>query len=134
MNIHSMEGQFSGVTGSGGIATTGNLSSGGTGLNMFQNPVAVASSCSRPLLSVQKQIPFDELRMLPQWNLNLTLGKKFFVTERVNLDFSVESFNLFNVVNFAAPSLSLNSLSNFGVFTTQVNQPRRFLLGLQVNF
>ena len=133
-NIHNLEGQFSGVSGSGGIATAGNLSAGGTGLNMFQNPVAVARSCSRPLLSVQKQIPFDELRMLPVWNFNLTVGKKIFMTERFNLDLSVESFNLFNVVNFAAPSLNLNSLSNFGVFTTQWNTPRRFLLGLQLNF
>ena len=133
-NIHSLEGQYSGVVGSSGIATTGNLSSGGTGLNLFANPVAVAESCSRPQLSVEKQIPFDELRMLPEWNLNLTLGKKFAISERMKLDVSVESFNLFNVVNFAAPSLSLNSLSNFGVFTTQLNMPRRFLLGAELTF
>jgi len=133
-NIHSLEGQFSGVTGSGGVATSGNVATGGTGLNMFQNPVAVAASCSRPLLSVQTKIPFDELRMLPIWNLNLTVGKKIAITERVNLDISVESFDLFNLVNFQAPTLSLNSLSNFGVFTTQLNTPRRFLMGAQLNF
>jgi hypothetical protein len=37
-------------------------------------------------------------------------------------------------VNFAAPSLSLNSPTNFGVFTTQFNQAWRFLLGLKFQF
>jgi hypothetical protein len=134
MNIHELESKHQNVVGSGGIATSGNTSAGGTGLNLFSNPVAVANSCSRPLLSVQTHIPFDELRALSTWNLALTVGKKVAISERVRLDISVESFNLFNLVNFSNPSLNLNSLSNFGVLTSQSNTPRRFLLGAVLEF
>jgi hypothetical protein len=122
------------VAGSSGIATSGNASSGGSGLNLFANPVAVYQSCSRPLLSVQGRIPYDQLRMPATWNFDFSLGKNFAVTERYHLIFSAEMLNVFNLVNFAAPSLSLNSPTNFGVFTTQFNQPRRFLLGLKFQF
>lgn len=129
INIHNLEGLYQGVVGSDGIATAG-----GTGLNLFKNPVAVADSCSRPLLSVEDRIPYDELRSLSAWNVSLTVGKKIAISERMRLNISVESFNLFNVVNFVNPSLNLNSLSNFGVFTTQANAPRRFLLGAELDF
>jgi hypothetical protein len=101
---------------------------------LFANPVAVYQSCSRPLLSVQSRIPYDQLRMPATWNFDFSLGKNFAVTERYHLIFSAEMLNVFNLVNFAAPSLSLNSPTNFGVFTTQLNQPRRFLLGLKFQF
>jgi hypothetical protein len=132
--LGSLYGQNYGVAGSSGIATSGNASSGGSGLNLFANPVAVYQSCSRPLLSVQSRIPYDQLRMPATWNFDFSLGKNFAVTERYHLIFSAEMLNVFNLVNFAAPSLSLNSPTNFGVFTTQFNQPRRFLLGLKFQF
>src|SRR5207244_5280002 len=53
-----------------------------TGLNLFADPAAVYNSCSRPLLSVNKRIPFDELHALPQWNVDLSLGKDVRITER----------------------------------------------------
>lgn len=37
-------------------------------------------------------------------------------------------------MNFMAPSLSLNSPTNFRVFTTAANLPRRVLLGLKFQF
>ncbi len=132
--IHGLEGQNYNITGSGGIATAGNSSAGGTGLNMFANPVAVAGECSRPLLSVNSQIPFDELRLLPRWNLDFSLGKKIALTERLHLELSAEALDVFNLVSFAAPSLNLNSLTNFGVFTSQGNTPRRLLLGAKLTF
>ncbi len=132
--LGSLYGQNYGVVGSSGIATSGNTSSGGSGLNLFANPVAVYQSCSRPLLSVQGRIPYDQLRMRAIWNFDFSLGKNFAVTERYHVVFSAEMLNVFNLVNFAAPSLSLNSPTNFGVFTTQANQPRRFLLGLKFQF
>jgi len=134
LTLHGLEGENFNVVGSSGIATSGNASSKGTGLNMFANPVSVAQSCSRPLLSVNGQIPFDQLRLLPRWNLDFTLGKRVSITERMRLDFSLEALNMFNVVNFSAPSLNLNSLTNFGVYTSQGNTPRRLLLGAKFEF
>jgi hypothetical protein len=68
------------------------------------------------------------------WNFDFSLEKNFAVTERYHLIFPAEMLNVFNLVNFAAPSLSLNSPTNFGVFTTQFNQAWRFLLGLKFQF
>jgi hypothetical protein len=127
--IHGLEGQNYNVAGSNGVATAG-----GSAPNMFANPAAVVGECSRPLLSVNNQIPFDELRLLPRWNLDFSLGKKMAITERVHLELSAEALDIFNVVNFAAPSLNLNSLSNFGVYTSQGNTPRRLLLGAKLVF
>jgi hypothetical protein len=68
------------------------------------------------------------------WNFDFSLGKDFMFAERYHVVFSAEMLNVFNLVNFLAPSLSLNSPTNFGVFTTQANLPRRFLLGLKFQF
>ena len=132
--LHGLEGENFGVVGSGGVSTSGNSATGGSGANIFSNPVAVFASCSRPLISVISQIPFDQLRALPRWNFDFSLGKTFSITERFKLDFSGEFLNVFNNVVFGNPSLSLNSASNFGVFSSQANSPRRVLLGLKLKF
>lgn len=130
-NLLGSEGIHSGVTGSEGI---GNPSVGGTGVNLFGNPAAIYDSCSRPLLSEQTQIPFDELRAPSTWDLDYTLGKNIAITERYQLQFSAEMLNIFNLVQFANPSLNLNSPTNFGEFTSQSNEPRRILLALKFSF
>ncbi len=133
-NLLGLEGTNGGVAGANNIGTSGNPATGGSGLNLFANPAGVFNSCSRPLLSVNGQIPFDELRAIPRWNIDLTVAKQVRVTERQRLEFSAQFLNLFNVVNFNNPSLNLNSPTNFGVFTSQANNPRRVLLGLKYLF
>jgi hypothetical protein len=128
-SLNGIEAQHSGVVGSSGIATTGN-----TGLNIFANPVAVYQSCSRPLLSVNNRIPSDQVRALSRWNVDFSLGKNIPINERVKLNVSAEFLNMFNLVNFANPTLSLNSASSFGVFSRQGNNPRQILLGLKLRF
>jgi hypothetical protein len=132
--LHGFEGEHSGVNGANGIGTTGNVATGGSGLNLFANPSATFSSCSRPLLSATTQIAFDQLRALPRWNTDFSLLKRFSIAERQRLELSAEFLNIFNVVNFSNPSLNLNSPTNFGVFTSQANNPRRVLLGLKYSF
>lgn len=133
-DLRSAEGLHSGVAGSGGIGTTGNPATGGTGLNLFGSPQAVYGTCSRPLLSQTTQIPFDELRALPRWNTDFSVRKSVKITERQRIEASADFLNLFNLVNFNNPSLNLNSPTNFGVFTSQANNPRRILLGLKYAF
>lgn len=133
-NLTSLEGRNGGVTGSNNIGTVGNPATGGSGQNLFADPASVFNSCSRPLLSTTNQIPFDQLRALPRWNVDLSLGKSVRITERQRVDLSAEFLNMFNVVNFNNPSLNLNSPTNFGVFTSQANNPRRILLGLKYAF
>jgi hypothetical protein len=127
-NLQDLVGVHSGVPGSGGIGV------GASGLNMFANPAAVYNSCSRPLLSVNDRIPFDQLHAFPRWNTDLSIGKNFPLSERMRLNFNAEFLNLFNVVFFNNPTLNLNNKANFGVLNSQANQARRVLLGLKFIF
>ncbi|HEU5453625.1 MAG TPA: hypothetical protein VFU76_16625, partial [Terriglobales bacterium] len=128
-DLLGLESEHHNVAGSSGIGT-----SGAAHLNLFADPAAVYNSCSRPLLSVDNRIPFDQLRALPQWNTDLSLLKNIPITEQVKFSFSAEFLNLFNHVAFANPTLNLNSKSTFGALTRQSNLPRRVLLGAKITF
>jgi hypothetical protein len=119
-------GVHNGVTGSGGVGTSGNPGAGGTGLNLFSNPEAAFKSFRRILLSQDgRQGRAMAFRGPWFWNLDFRLAKSTRITERVGLELSADFFNVFNHVNLANPSLSLNSPANFGVFTTQLVPPNR---------
>jgi hypothetical protein len=72
-------------------------------------------------------------------NADLSLFRTFRMTERFNLQFRAESFNLSNTPHFANPNGNANS-SNFGKITaTQsaadaVGRSREFRLGLRLGF
>ncbi len=66
--------------------------------------------------------------------MDLALSRKFRFTERWSTTFSAQLFNAFNVVQFADPSVSLQSPQTFGVLTAQLNAPRIMQLGLHVDF
>src|SRR5262249_19332286 len=134
-------GVHSGVTGSGGVGTAGNPAGGGSGLNLFGNPEAAFKSFRRILLSQDgRQGRAVYFRGPGFWNLDLRLGKQTRITERVRFEISADFFNVFNHVNLAAPSLSLNSPANFGVFTSQVIPSNRtegsrwIQLGARISF
>ncbi|HKR30372.1 MAG TPA: carboxypeptidase-like regulatory domain-containing protein [Terriglobales bacterium] len=127
----------SGVTGdtATNIATSGNPAKGGTGLNLFANPVAVFQSYAPILLSQATNGNFSgNLRGMARWNLDLDIARKLQWTERVSSTLSLQMFNVFNHVQFNDPSLSLQSPQTFGVLSTQLNQPRVLELGLHIDF
>lgn len=66
-------------------------------------------------------------------NWDLSLGKSTPITERVNLQFRAESFNLANRVMFSAPG-NVFGTSQFGVVSAQRNQPRLIQLSGRLNF
>ena len=66
-------------------------------------------------------------------NFDFSLFKKTSFTERVNLEFRTEFFNLFNHPQFGPPNGTQTS-SNFGVVTNTVNLPRLIQFGLKLNF
>lgn len=114
-------GIHTGVAGSGGKGTAGNPATRGSGLNLFANPEAAFDSFRRILLSEDgRQGRATYFRGPGFWNLDFRVGKQTRITERLRFDLSADFFNVFNNVNLAAPSLSLNNPANFGVFTTQV--------------
>jgi hypothetical protein len=127
----------SGITGdtATNIATSDNPAKGGTGLNLFANPVAVYQSYGPILLTQVTNGNFGgNLRGMARWNLDLDIARKLQWTERVSSTLSLQMFNVFNHVQFNDPTLSLQSPQTFGVLSTQLNQPRVLELGLHIDF
>ena len=69
-------------------------------------------------------------------NFNFSLLKKTALTERFNLEFRTEIFNLFNRVQFGLPNTVVTTAANptTGFVTAQVNQPRLVQLALRLAF
>ena len=69
-------------------------------------------------------------------NFDFSLLKKIPITERFNLEFRGEVFNVMNRVQFALPNTQITTAANpqTGWITRQINQPRLFQLALRVAF
>jgi len=69
-------------------------------------------------------------------NFNFSLLKKTSITERFNLEFRGEIFNLFNRVQFGLPNTGVTTAANptTGYITRQINQPRLIQLALRLIF
>jgi len=127
-------GVHAGVTGSSGVATTGNAASHGSGLNLFSNPAAVFSDFRPILLSADGRNGLNTLRGLSHWNLDLSISKRTKLTEKISTVLTCDLINTFNHVEFVDPALSLQTPANFGVITTQFGTPRAIQLGLRLEF
>lgn len=66
-------------------------------------------------------------------NFDFTMAKQTAITEQVGLKFSVETFNLFNRVQFGPPNTQTDN-ANFGLVTTQANNPRLLQGSLRLTF
>jgi hypothetical protein len=100
----------------------------------------------------EKSTPSDGLRGFGATQLDLALQRQFHLTERVELRFRAEFFNIFNHPNFGSPNNSLTSplfgqstqtLANFlgsgganGGFNPlyQIGGPRSIQLALKLQF
>ncbi len=131
----------SGVAGSNNIGINGNPATRGTGLNLFGNPEDVYNSFRRVNVSTDERAGrANPLRGMPRWNMDMSIGKRTAITERLNVTFAFDFFNLDNHVTFANPGLSLTDPRGFGVITTQFVPPDRVAgsrwiqFGLRVEF
>ncbi|HEV2386999.1 MAG TPA: carboxypeptidase-like regulatory domain-containing protein [Candidatus Acidoferrales bacterium] len=116
------------------VATNGNVANGGSGINLFANPVAVYASLTRPLLSQDLRPYQDDVAGFPLWNMDFSIGKNVAATERFKVLFTADLFNAFNHFVPSNPSLDLNSPHSFGVVTDQQNTPRQIQMGLRFEF
>jgi hypothetical protein len=116
------------------VATSGNPGTGGTGLNLFADPVAVYNSFRRILVSQDTTSFGGQLRGQSRWNLDLSVIRKIRFTERVSTTFTAQFFNIFNHIMFDDPAVNLQSPATFGVISTQFNSPRLIQVGLHVDF
>jgi hypothetical protein len=74
------------------------------------------------------------LRNFAQLNEDLTVLKRTYITEVMNIEFRAEFFNIFNRVVFGAPSSNLNDRTNYGRVFGVANTPRQIQFGLRLNF
>ena len=136
------------------------LSSSGTSLNMpgnAQTPDQVKTDVAYPNKAGDDGPWFDTTAFAPVTavrfgtvgrntmrgpgvvNVDLSAFRTFKITEKVNVQFRAESFNLSNTPHFANPNGNVNS-SNFGkIFSTQsggdaIGRSREYRFGLRLGF
>ena len=69
-------------------------------------------------------------------NYNISLLKRTSITERFNIEFRTEVYNLFNRVQFGPPNTSVSTAANAttGFITTQINDPREIQFAMRFLF
>jgi hypothetical protein len=72
-----------------------------------------------------------KVRTFPIFSENVSIAKSFVFTEAKRLDFRWEIFDMFNRVAFNPGNTNLNNI-NFGVVTSQANDPRRMQVALKL--
>jgi hypothetical protein len=78
---------------------------------------------------------YDSCLGFPNYGEDLNVSKYFKFTEKVNLQFRVEFFNVFNRVQFGGGNSSYSPGNpTFGLVSSQANNPRTGQLGLKLNF
>jgi hypothetical protein len=126
------------VTGSAnpnGVATSGT-----TGLNLFNNPVAVFNEFRPPVLGLDTSTGGGfPIRGFGFWNLDATISKDFKATERIGATLTIQFVNMLNHFVPGDPGTSLASPSGFGVVTSQYTTPngaqaRWMEFGLRLRF
>jgi hypothetical protein len=68
-----------------------------------------------------------------QYSIDMSVRREFKIHESVRIAIQGDSFNLLNVVCFAAPALNPDQAS-FGTLTAQANQPRKLQLNARISF
>jgi hypothetical protein len=95
----------------------------------FNTSAFVTASTLQPVFNVRTfNTLFNNLRRDPTKNLDLSLLKEFYFTERTYFQLRFESYNTTNRVGFGAPQLNPTNIS-FGIIGSQANTPRRIQLG-----
>lgn len=106
------------------LQTSGGIESRLGGLSSSQgylNPAAFSLPSSFQFGNAPRI--FSNLRAPGQLNLDFSVFKSFPIKERATLQIRGEAFNLTNTVQFGAPGTAVGT-QNFGVISSQANQPR----------
>jgi hypothetical protein len=113
------------------------------GGSAFSKTLAGASWFNKACFSQPGQFQFGnegrvdpDLRAQGVANWDFSLFKSTDITERVNVQFRAEIFNLFNRVQLGYPNQVCCTASNssFGVISAQQNAPRQIQFALKVNY
>ncbi len=122
------------------IGTSANPAKGGTGINIFNNPIAVAAEFRPAVLGIdQNSGGAGVLRGFPYWNLDATISKDIRTVERVHLTMIITAVNVLNHFTPSNPGLDVGSLGSFGVVSSQYGSGNGILarwmeFGLRLGF
>jgi hypothetical protein len=113
--------------------TGGSIHNESGALQYFANPTTVLEQFSNPLAGQSGSR--NDLRGPGYWTIDAALLKNIRLTERLNLQFRAEAFNMFNHENFAPPNTNINS-STFGVLSSTATGEgaRQMQIALRLEF
>ena len=116
-----------------GAVPSASVHSNGT---MFANPTAVFNALRPLILGIDNRSGgYGQFRGLSYWNLNFAVKKNIRITERVNVEGSLNINNVLNHDQLLDPVLSLTSpAASFGAFAREGTLPRAMEMGIRVNF
>ena len=114
-------------------------------IDAFFGPVTAANFCAagvndgvcafgRPADGTLGTAGVGTLRAPSFFNFDMSIGKKFDVTERQYLDFRMEMFNAFNHVSWGPPGRDITSPATFGAIGGQIQNSRNIQFGLKYYF
>lgn len=132
--------EHAGVTGGtdpfgNSIGTNTAGSTTGSELNMFGNPIQVWNDFRPPILGIDKRAGgTGPIRGMPYWNVDMSLGKQFKITERFSSEFNFIVTNVFNHNQLQDQNLDITNPTAWGVLNTQGNNPRQMEFGLRVRW
>jgi hypothetical protein len=128
-----------GVTGSGGVGTSGFSD------NIFKDPAAALNCFRNPILGLDDGHnggAGTTLRGLPYWNVDLAIGKNIKFNERFSAELGVTFTNVFNHNQLIDPGstysgtgiMTMASPPDWGVLEGQGNTPRQMAFNIRVRF
>jgi hypothetical protein len=114
-------------------------------VDQFFGPATAATFCAAgvdngtcafgiPALGELGSAGVGTLRAPSFFNMDASIGKKFFLSEAKYITFRAEFFNAFNHVSYAPPGRDITSPTSFGAITSQVQNARNIQFGLKFNF
>lgn len=123
------------VSSTGVAGSSGNLSNGGSGINMFANPTSVYSGFRRLVLGYDSSGGgAGTLRAFPTWNLDFSAMKEVRIREQMGITLSFQLANVLNHFQPGNPALNIDSPSTWGVVNSQANTPRQIEVGARLFF
>lgn len=97
-----------------------------------RNPNKVlASGLAQPLVGSFGTLGRNVVRLNPLVNSDVTVGKRFRLSERFSTEFQAQMFNLFNNTVFSRPGLSMSAPSSFGYYADTDTDTRNMTMVLR---
>jgi hypothetical protein len=117
------------------VGTAVHAGSTSAAVNMFTDPIGVFDSVRPLILGLDSNSGgAGRISGLPYLNLDFSIKKKVTILEKYSLEFTGVFQNVMNHLDFANPSLSLQTSSSWGVIKTQANTPRQIQMGVRSYF